>query len=244
LGAAVAVTVVILVVVALGRSDPGGTTTTLAGATTTTTQPTTTTPTAPETTTTAATTTTTESTTTTTQPTTTTTTDPFAEVTLEPDGLGPVGFGATFEETVSALAPFLGEADADTDWIDSFSPFGTCPGSEIRVVRWQSLEVFFTDGATDWGPEGRRHFFTYSQSALLGDDVDVLPLRTPEGVGVGSTVADVAAIYGEDAVGDDPVFGPYLLVDFPGAGILRGVLSGTSPNDTVLAVSGGEGCGE
>ena len=136
------------------------------------------------------------------------------------------------------LRELLGDPDDDTGWIPSFSAYGTCPGDEVRVVRWQTLEVFFSDGPTDWAPAGVRHFFAYSDSALI--DAPVLDLATREGLRIGSTVADVKAFYGDDAVvADDPFFPPSFQFDVPGAGFLWGLVT-----DVVQSIAGGIGCGE
>ncbi len=243
LGGAVVLAAATLIVVATrGGSAP---TTTVAAVTTTAAPPPATTPPTVTTTptTSAPTTTTTEATTTTTEPTTTTTVDPLEVLVLEPDGLGDIPFGTGAEETVARLRELLGDPDEDTGWISSFSAFGTCPGTELRVVRWKTLEVFLSDGPTDWAPAGYRHFFSYSNSALL--DAPLLDLTTREGLRIGSTVADVRAFYGDDSVVvDDPYFDPQFINDVPGAGFMWGLVSGGEPTDVVQSISGGIGCGE
>lgn len=183
------------------------------------------------------------STTTSSATTTTTVPDPRSLLVLEPDGLGEVPFGMETSEALARLRELLGDPDEDTGWIPSFSAFGTCPGNEVRVVRWRTLEVFFSDGPTDWGPAGVRHFFSYSNSALV--DAPVLDLATREGLRIGSTVGDVRAFYGDDAViADDPFFPPSFQYDVPGAGFLWGLVSGGEPTDVVQSIAGGFGCGE
>ncbi len=248
LGGAVVLAALTLVVVASRTGDV--TTTTVAAAPTTnppataTTRPTTGTTTTEATTTTTQATTTTEATTTTTEATTTTTVvDPTAVLVLEPDGLGDIPFGTGAEETIARLRELLGDPDEDSGWISSFSVFGTCPGTEVRMARWQTLEVFFSDGPTDWAPAGVRHFFSYSNSALI--DAPLLDLATREGLRVGSTVADVRAFYGDGAVvSGDPYFEAQFINDVPGAGFMWGLLSGPDPTDVVQSIQGGVGCGE
>lgn len=240
LGAAVVALVTVLVVVLANRSPapvPTSTSaTTGAPSTTTTGAPSTTS--VPSTTTSAPTTTTT-----TTPPTTTTTTDPLAAIVLEPDGLGVVAFGDPADEAVSRLTTILGKSTEDTGWVGTMeSGYGTCPGTMVRVVRWSSLEIYLTDGETDWGLAGHRHFFTYTNS---GQMASVLPLHTRKGIGVGSTVAEVEAAYGASSiVAGDGSFPPFFQVKVNQAGFLWGILTGTSSGDEVVSVSGGTGCGE
>ncbi len=166
---------------------------------------------------------------------------------LEPDGVGSTAFGMPTEFVLLELAllgdPELeGDPDDDTGWIDSFSVFGTCPGAEIRVVRWGTLEAFFKrDAIVEEG-----EFFTYRVSNFSGDRVD-LKLRTAEGLRLGDTVAQLQALYGSrvDLTFED-VFGIwYFSIDdatpFTGLG---GTLTGDDPADIVQFIDAGERCGE
>jgi hypothetical protein len=173
----------------------------------------------------------------------TTTTEP--EVFLTPQGIGEVRFGTDPDTTIAQLTELFGDPDEDSDWVDSFSVFGTCPGTEVRVVRWQSLQAFFTDGATEWSPEGIRHFFHYSQSVPVEPDAPVISITTEEEIRLGSTVAELEGAYGDDVIiVDDPVFGSTWQVDPPGADFIGGHLTGTTQEDVVTAINGGIGCGE
>lgn len=167
---------------------------------------------------------------------------------LEPGGVGGTTFGMATDFVLLELAllgdPAVGgDPDDDTGWIDSFSVFGTCPGNEIRVVRWGTLEVFFKRDTI--AEEGE--FFTYRVSNFSGDRVD-LKLRTAEGLRLGDTVADLQARYGSraDIALDDPFQIWFFTIDntSPGFTGLGGTLTGDDPADLVQFIDAGERCGE
>ncbi|MGH2729201.1 MAG: hypothetical protein ACRDJI_01170 [Actinomycetota bacterium] len=174
--------------------------------------------------------------------------DRSSELVLGPDGLGAVKFGADPEMVIHRLNQQFGPPDEDSGYIPSFSVFGTCPGEKVRGVRWKSLLVLFTDGATDFGRQGRRHFFEYRDQLFVtsGGSTGSLGLTTAEGIGLGSTVADLRAAYGDrleisphSLPGDVPRF--TVEVD---TGQLSGTLTGARRTDSVHAILGGFGCGE
>lgn len=188
---------------------------------------------------------TTEPTTTTTQPDTTATTGPttttLPPVRLESDGLGIVEFGATVEDTIDAIGSRLGSADSDSGWVSARGTFGTCPGSVVRVVRWASLRVFFSDGPTEFG-EDQRHFFSYSQSAV--DTDTVIDLKTAEGIGIGSTVAELRRAYGSAvSITSDAHFGVTFTIDTGEPGLLAGTPTESIDTGQVTSLTGGFGCG-
>jgi hypothetical protein len=183
----------------------------------------------------------TSQTTATTTPTTTTLGDPLAALILNPTGIGDITFGNDADETVAQLSLVLGSPTEDTGWTPSFE---TCPGTEARVVRWTSLQAFFSNGATEWAPEGTRHFFHYSQSVLAGGGV-LIELTTSKGIGIRSTLGELAAAYGEQVtITDDPIFGPFWEVDVAGAGVLWGTAGAIGDSGMIDSINGGSGCGE
>ena len=205
---------------------------------TTTTVPTTTSSTAPTTTVTSPATTVTSPATTVTSPATTVTLPP---VYLDADGLGLIDLGTPYEETVEAVTAELGEPNADSGWIGSESEFGTCPGTVVRVVRWHSLRLFFSDGPTEFGSD-ERHFFYFSQSTVETDEV--LDLATARGIHLGSTVADLRDAYGPlVTVERNSTFGTSFAIESPGSSLLAGTLSSAEPNGEVTSIGGGFGCG-
>ena len=144
-----------------------------------------------------------------------------AQVVLAPDGLGIVAFGDDGETVLATLAGVLGPPIDDR-------PLGSCPSGEAdRLVQFAELAVLFGGGrlvAWDVGPA----------SGTLP------PLATAEGIGVGSSVAELRGSYGERLRLDpDDPFGPVFEITTPPPGRLAGTLTGTGPTDTVASLSGG-----
>lgn len=239
--------VVVVGVVAVLLVRDAGTSPEAAEATTTTSSPTSTTSsvsTASSTTTTSTTSTTTVPTTTTSSSSTTTTTTIPAEdlLVLHPDGLGGWDFGTDAEIVATALADLLGSPDDDTGWVDQREQYGICLGDEVRFVRWGRLQVFFTDGPSDWAPGGFRHVAAYTVGTFWDGEPD--DLSTEDGVRLGTPVGDVRARYGSESVFDDPVYGPVFTYDPDGPGLLWGSLTGLEGDDVVETINGSFACGE
>lgn len=215
------------------------TTTTVAETTTTTTAPATTT-TDTETATTVA-----ETTTTTTIPVTTTTV-PAATVELSWPGIQAgttwVWLGMEEDEAIAAVTSVLGAPTDDSGWVDSFSRYGTCPGSTVRGVHWGDFIMLFTKADTDFWIGGVPHFFAYYYAGTTP------LLTTTEGITIGSTLEELEAAYGgPELVIDENPFDPsagfwkYRLSTWLG---MSGATTGQTPTDTVLSINGGQGCGE
>ncbi len=234
---------VLVAVTLLGNGDGSGSTTSTTTPTTTLVAgETTTSPSSSTTTVGTSTTTTAGASTTTTSSTSTTLVDPSASLILTGDGVGSLRFGVEADRVIADLNEVLGSSDEDSDWVDSFSTFGTCPGTEARLVRWASLQAFFTDGETEWAPEGIRHFFHYSHSVAAGGG-DVLALETDKGIRLGATVAELREAYGSVSFTDDPLFEVLWEVDTE-EGILWGSASSLDDDGLVTVINGGFGCGE
>lgn len=250
--------VLVAVLVALILDDDGGgdtavppftTTTTTEPASTSTTGAATTLP-ATTTTTAAPPTTTPLSTTTTAPPTTETSTTTTSEappaIVLGADGLGIARFGDDPDTAVAAVATVLGSPTEDSGWIDPFSVFGTCPGTEVRGVSWGDLTLLFTDAEDGTAPEGGRHLFSYAYFVGLNDGRP-LGLATADGITLGSTVAALEAAYGNQLViFVDEFFGTSWEVEFDleTGRFLGGALTGAADEDFVASIAGGIGCGE
>lgn len=175
---------------------------------------------------------------TTNQPTTTTTLLPLM---LGPSGLGAIDLGTDFDEAIEAVTARLGPATEDTGWISASSDFGTCPGTVVRMLRWSSLRLLFSDGPTEFGDD-RYHFFYYSQSTVGTEEV--LDLETAAGVGLDSTVGDLKAAYGADLTIESTLrFGVSFFIRPIGPGLLSGTLTDSTDEGTVTALGGGFGCG-
>jgi hypothetical protein len=171
--------------------------------------------------------------------TTSTTVPPGAQLVLGQDRLGTAMFGVEPEAVISYVTAVLGPPTADSGWADPNSAFGVCPGTEVRGVTWGDLLLLFSDESGV--ASGRRHFFSYTLGPPFGASITPAGLATPEGIAVGSTVADLKSAFpGVYVYGGDDVFGPYFVVNEN----LSGFLTGDTDADTVQSVIGGVTCGE
>jgi hypothetical protein len=202
----------------------------------------------------------TTATSTTAQPTTSAAPRPTGTVVLRADGLGVTAFGAAEQAAMRALQGGLGPPQERGSWSGA-TPFGTCPGP-VRAVRWGRLYVLFTNGPTRYSPEGRWHLFAWQvdqvQRTAMNPQYsgptpppDPPPLRgysprTATGIGFGSTVAELRAVYGSRL---RITFGEpgttYQFTVGRGATIaLFGSLSGGTAQSTVTWLAAGAVCGE
>jgi hypothetical protein len=107
---------------------------------------------------------------------------PELPLTLEPNGLGLVSFGDDTDVTLRELTALLGAPRNDGQW--------RCaePAAEVRMVEWVSLSVFFFDGT----------FVGYLAGLRYPPDLGPpLGLKTVEGLELGATRAELAALYGD-----------------------------------------------
>jgi hypothetical protein len=169
-------------------------------------------------------------------------TSPVADLPLTADGIGPVALGAEPDQVVAELTAVLGGPSSDTGWLDDGSGvYGSCP-LPLRVVSWGSLTTFHTGG-----PDAGR-FFAYSYGfdfaeALAGVDSRNLNLTTPEGIGIGSTVAELRDLDAPLTIaGDETIDVWTFVIDGDTAPHLRGQISGIDPDDTVLFIETSTGC--
>ncbi|MEX2423579.1 MAG: hypothetical protein WD990_06345 [Acidimicrobiia bacterium] len=174
--------------------------------------------------------------------TTSSTTAPVATVALRADGVDGWYFGDDASEVFDGLRETLGDPDEDTGWVDQQENYGICIGEEVRFVRWGSFQAFFTDGLSDWGPAGVRHFASYTQAVYF--EGETIEAATTDGLALGSPVGDIRALYGEESVFDDLIYGPVFFYDPPGAAQQWGNLSGLAPDDTIESITSGFACGE
>jgi hypothetical protein len=211
------------------ESSSPGTTTTVAATTTT----------VAATSTTAAPTTTVAATTTTEAATTTTTIAPVVGLALSGAGLGDALFGADAEGVIEYVSSIIGAPTSDSGWQDPVSLGATCPGTEVRFVDWNDLYLFFSDDSL--AASGARHFASFSYGPAFGPTLSPFGLTTDAGVGIGSTVAEIVAVYPAATINpDDGLSGATVTI---GDGLF-GFLTGTTDTDTVTAFVGGFGCGE
>jgi hypothetical protein len=159
-------------------------------------------------------------------------------ITLAPDGLGAVAFGAGEEETIAVLGELLGDPVED----------GPQPCSSetdlVRYVRWSTLTAAFPDGV----------FTGWIAGVYVPPDSAPLRIATAEGVALGGPVADLLAAYGdritwtqtEDMGLGEPVLGFGLdgySPDAPSAEGIGGFVEGTETDGRVITFTAGQPCG-
>jgi hypothetical protein len=176
--------------------------------------------------------------TTTTEAATTTTAAPGESISLRGDGIGTTFFGAESDGVLAYVESVLGPPTGDTGWVTAFdSPFGVCPGSQVRGVRWYDLVLLFSD-VSDVSSSGQ-HLFHFQYG---GTDGPTQPagITTASGLGIGDSVTRVRELYPDAQVIDDELFGPTFIT---GDG-MSGYLSSAADDGTVGIISGGQACGE
>jgi hypothetical protein len=164
---------------------------------------------------------------------------PVAEVLpLNPDGLGLVSFGDEPEAVIEAVTEVLGTPSDDTGWSEPLS-ISACPGTEVRRVEWSALALFFGDESAV--ATGTRHLFAYAYGTVEDLEAEPAGLATPEGIGLGSTVAYLRAAYPSVVLepGETGVIEPSFFVDDN----LSGRITGDADDDLVTVVIGGDPCG-
>lgn len=161
-----------------------------------------------------------------------------AKLMLSDTGLGDAAFGADPDEVVSYVRSILGPPTDDSGWVDPLQTFGVCPGNEVRGVTWDDLQLLFSDNSIVLS--GRRHFFNYVYGPASGSTVLPEGMRTANGIGIGSSIADLRVAYPNVQVYPEEIFGPYFVVNESFTGFLTGV----ADTDRIISFIGGLGCGE
>lgn len=157
---------------------------------------------------------------------------------MSENGLGTAVFGADADGVVTYVQSIIGRSSTDSGWVDP-STFGACPGTEVRIVTWHDLSLFFSDDSA--AATGRRHFMSYIYGPAFASEINPLGLRTDAGIGAGSTVGALRGTYPAAVINEsDDISGPtFFIVDG-----LFGFLSGVADTDVVTEFVGGFGCGE
>ncbi len=171
----------------------------------------------------------------TTDPSTTTTSATASDLVLRGDGLGLVALGADPAEAMAAVVAALGDPSADSRWQPAgSSPYGTCPGTEVRGVEWGHLVLLFTDGTTAHG--SGPHLFAWR---ITGSPP---ALGTANGFGYQATAADAEELYpgAVEVVPPDEPFPGFLRVTADG-GTITAYLD---DSDVVTNLEAGAACGE
>ena len=165
--------------------------------------------------------------------------------------LGDVGlllFGADVAEAEPQLVTALGPPTADSGEIESFSAYGTCPGTRLRALEYGdgALVLLFGDvigpGLTlyQWSLTADGDPLEVPPASALVGDTATLELR------VGTPLGELREGAATDTLtvleGDERLAPSFELADQSSG--LRGMLAGTSDADAVTSVQAGEACGE
>ena len=169
---------------------------------------------------------------------------PLIRLELGEDGLGDALLGSPPDSVVADISALYGEPDHDSDWIVAEpNIYGSCPGSQMRAIGWGSLlTIFIKDGTDDLG--GRFYTYTYGYDYTRnvgGVDQRGLALTTAAGIGVGSTVGDLEAAYGDTVTIDGDIELDVWAFDITESSI-GGLLSGPEATDTVTLIELAAGC--
>lgn len=166
-----------------------------------------------------------------------------AGVVLSRDGLGLVSIGEDADAALARLADAVGRPNTLTKWLPKQrSLWGSCPGEQVRGAKWGDLWVLFGED-TALG-DGRRLFaWTLGGATAYGGS----GARTAEGIGVGSTVAELTSAYGERVRFEEYELGARFTVapadgEDAGPRTLAGVVDGLEDDDQVRTLRGGLTC--
>ena len=166
----------------------------------------------------------------------TTSIDPAALLELDAQGLGTARFGADAAAVIDYVRSMFGEPTGDTGAVPA-SQFGACPGTVVRTVSWHDLSLSFGDeGST---VPGRLHLFAYMLGPRAGEALVPDGLHTTAGVGVGTGVAQLAAVYPNGNWSGPNAAGEFDLTIEPG---LVARVDGNALGNVVVAIAAGHGC--
>ncbi len=158
---------------------------------------------------------------------------------LAADGLGDALFGDGADEVLAAMQAMLGPPSSDTGWVDPVDLGRVCPGTEVRLVAWGDLSLFFADDSL--AASGVRHFAAYNYGEAFGPTIMPAGLTTFAGVGMGASLQQLEAAYPAGAYGPgDELSGPVFLIEDG----LFAHLEDQGGAQVVTAYVGGFGCGE
>lgn len=168
---------------------------------------------------------------------------PHGPFRLKANGIGQIAFGTPTDFALVELAlmgdpEVEGAPDEDSGWVEAFnSPWGVCPGDDVRMVRWGNVLTFFTRVGLAEGS------FFHWQVRGFGGYKD-MKLATPQGLRVGDKRGQLELLYDEVSV---ELVDPFNFYRFVVANNPTGI-SGTVSNDEIggeiTYMQAGTGCGE
>lgn len=166
--------------------------------------------------------------------------DPFR---LKANGIGNIPFGtptdfALVELALMGDAANEGDPDEDSGWIPAGnSPYGVCPGDQVRMVRWGNVRTFFTRVGLAEGE------FFHWQVVSFGGFEDKR-LATPNGLRLGDKRGQLELLYKVVDVEFDDVFLFWHFYTQGNQSGITGNLSDGTYGAEITFLSGGIGCGE
>ena len=177
-----------------------------------------------------------ESTTTSSTSSTSTTVAPAQQLVLREDGLGDVLFGVDADQMITYVTQLLGKPDSDSGYIGPVSEFGSCPGTQVRGVRWGDLLLMFGDESEV--AKGRVHFYSWTYGPVQGIAPVPMGPVTDGDITLGSTVEEILKVYPAAEIFNDDILG----MGFEINRTLTGTLSNDSANGVVVSMTGGVAC--
>ena len=177
-----------------------------------------------------------ESTTTSSTSSTLATIEPAEQLVLREDGLGDVLFGVDADQMITYVTQLLGQPDSDSGYIGPVSEFGSCPGTQVRGVRWGDLLLMFGDESEV--AQGRAHFYSWTYGPVQGIAPVPMGPVTDGDITLGSLVEDILKVYPTAEIFNDDILG----MGFEINRTLTGTLSNDSPSGVVVSMTGGVAC--
>ena len=152
-----------------------------------------------------------------------------SSVRLLADGLGTVSFGAPADAAATALRNALGVPESDTTVVADMPDGLGGPRTTLRTLRWGQLAVSFVDWTgSPYRSDGTLHLVRWLVSGQTNNGREY---ATPEGIRIGSSVAQLREAYGSSMVveRDDCVGAWQIRVGNPSLGLV-GRLDSNSEN--------------
>lgn len=171
---------------------------------------------------------------------------PPPELTLTPNGIGPLSFGSNPEDVLAAVTEQFGAPNSDVVHRDLETPYGRCPTTVLRAAAWGSLVLLFGEKP---GMPSEMVLFAWSygfdpERGEGGVDTRNLNLTTPEGAGLGTTRSDLRDLYGMrlEEMEDTSIEVWSFAIGLPADRWIRGLLDGPGDDAPVVLIESAPGC--